>query len=97
VQAAIRLFIAMAGCGVYARQRVFAGTGDCWTRVSAGSSTRFRRRLGPEESQTRYSGARPIKPNPYEWCGDNQACAETTMASMPVSKVGWITGAKRGL
>ena len=28
---------------------------------------------------------------------DNQACAATTSASTPVSKVGWITGAKRGL
>ena len=28
---------------------------------------------------------------------DNQAWAATTSASTPVSRVGWITGAKRGL
>jgi len=28
---------------------------------------------------------------------DSQACAATTSASTPVSNVGWITGAKRGL
>ena len=28
---------------------------------------------------------------------DSQACAATTSASTPVFKVGWITGAKRGL
>jgi hypothetical protein len=41
-----------------------------------------------DQRNLRSATLEPVKPNPYERCGDNHACAATTMASMPVSKVG---------
>jgi len=40
---------------------------------------------------------RILDPNGALPQGDNQARAATTNASTPVSSVGWMTGAKRGL